>query len=384
MAKPARPALLAVTALAVVALGVALLSQRTPSTTPDAPAAPTASVVPPTLTLRTVADARPAEPVRLIGALKDGDPEHTIVTLQRRSAGRWIDVAQDRRLDEGIFMVLRRFDRASSGATFRAVARHQGETVAVSEAREVTVRPATGMGPELLPDIGPRKLTDCSESEQPCFWIETVDERRWLRFPVTAVNVGKGPLEMLGDRSSTTSADWTATRKTYHANGGVRFKHVKGPTYFYARDEHEHWHIKDFHTYQVIDADGTRVRRSEKEAFCFEDNTTYRDWAQRPAEYPQVPRRAVYTHAASCGEGDPQATTIVHGLSPGWGDTYPTTLPDQGVDITGLRNGVYTVRVEVDTFDFVKEADETNNTATVTVRIRGNRVTPDPGTATGL
>jgi hypothetical protein len=278
---------------------------------------------------------------------------------------------------------MHRFTKTTESA-FRAVAQLDGETVAVSEVRKVTVLPATGKGPERLPDLGARVLTDCPPSEEPCFWIEEVDGKRWLRFPVTAVNVGDGPLEMQGHRSSTSASDWIATRRIYHANGGVHAEPVPGVTFFYARDEHDHWHIKDFHTYQILDQGGTKVRRGEKEAFCFEDNTTYRDWGQRPAEYPQVPQDAVYTHEASCGEGDDLAIDIVHGLSPGWGDTYPTTLPDQGVDITDLPDGVYTVKVLVDTDNFVRESNERNNTATVVVRIKGDQVTPDPRTATGL
>jgi hypothetical protein len=333
------------------------------------------------ITLHPVSEGRPAEPVRLSGEIENADDE-TTVTLQRRSDGQWVNVAHERRLDDGSYAFLHRFTKPTK-SEFRTVVQRQGETVAVSQARKVRVLPATGKGAEVLPDLGARKLTDCPPSEEPCFWIEEVEGKRWLRFPVTAVNVGDGPLEMQGHRSSSAASDWTATRRIYHTNGGVHSEPVRGVTFFYARDGHNHWHIKDFHTYQILD-DGGTVRRGEKEAFCFEDNTTYRDWGQRPAEYPQVPQDAVYTHEASCGEGNDLATDIVHGLSPGWGDTYPTTLPDQGVDITDLPDGAYTVRVRVDTYGYVRESNERNNTATVVVRIKGDRVTPDPSTATGL
>jgi hypothetical protein len=92
----------------------------------------------------------------------------------------------------------------------------------------------------------------------------------------------------------------------------------------------------------------------------------------------------VYEHEASCGEGEPLATSIEHGLSAGWADTYPTTLPDQGIDITGLPDGVYTVRVRVDGQRLIDEADETNNIASVKVTITGDKVTVDASSATGL
>jgi hypothetical protein len=126
------------------------------------------------------------------------------------------------------------------------------------------------------------------------------------------------------------------------------------------------------------------VRRGEKHGFCFEDNTTFRDWSQHPAEHPGVPQRPVYAHESSCGEERPYTTSIVHGLSMGWADTYPTSLPNQNIDITGLADGIYTVRVEVDGQHLVPETDETNNNATVRVQIQGRRVLVDASTATGF
>ena len=206
-----------------------------------------------------------------------------------------------------------------------------------------------GQGGELLPDLGAREAdrlpaaarSPVSGSRKSTDTVAQVPGHRSQRRGRPAGDAG-------AVRSSPSASDWIATRRIYHANGGVHAEPVPGVTFFYARDEHDHWHIKDFHTYQILDHGGT-VRRGEKEAFCFEDNTNYRDWGQRPAEYPRVPQDAVYTHEASCGEGDDLAIDIVHGLSPGWGDTYPTTLPDQGVDITDLPDGVYTVSVLVDT-----------------------------------
>ena len=86
--------------------------------------------------------------------------------------------------------------------------------------------------------------------------------------------------------------------------------------------------MKDFDSYTV---DGAPTAVNEKHGFCFEDNSTTVDTT--PAEDALFMH---YSHAASCGQGQPGATSIRHGLSPGWGDTYPTTLPDQGIDITAI------------------------------------------------
>jgi hypothetical protein len=144
--------------------------------------------------------------------------------------------------------------------------------------------------------------------------------------------------------------------------------------FYYAGDGHTHWHIKDFDSYELLNAAGTVLETGEKHGFCFEDNTSYRDWPGS-AKHPDSPASPVYTYAASCGQGQPAATSIVHGLSIGWSDTYPASLPDQAIDITGRPDGDYTVRVEADWQHFWAEKDETNNFATAKIRIAGNTVT---------
>jgi hypothetical protein len=49
------------------------------------------------------------------------------------------------------------------------------------------------------------------------------------------------------------------------------------------------------------------------------------------------------------------------GLSVGWGDRYPATLPDQYVDVTGLPDGKYRLRATADESDWFKETDDKNN-----------------------
>ena len=82
----------------------------------------------------------------------------------------------------------------------------------------------------------------------------------------------------------------------------------------------------------------------------------------------------MYTPALSCGRNEPNATTILHGLSVGWGDTYPASLPDQAIDITGLPDGNYTVKVTADWQNFWRETNESNQSATALIRITGNSV----------
>ena len=217
-----------------------------------------------------------------------------------------------------------------------------------------------------LPDIGIRTLRG--------FFITYSGSTKLLKFPVVTVNVGNGPLEIHATRSSTTSTDWVAHQIVYNSDGSKTTLPATGAQFYYATDGHNHWHIRDFDLYQLFNSSGTELKEGEKHGFCFFDNTTYRDWVGSPA-HPEVPTSAVYTYTNTCGQGDPNATSIVHGLSVGWGDTYPTTLPDQAIDITGIPDGVYWVKVTADWQNFWKETNENDNSASAQIRITGNTVT---------
>jgi hypothetical protein len=218
---------------------------------------------------------------------------------------------------------------------------------------------------ELLPDTGIRTLRQ--------FTIVNTGGKKLLKFPGVTANVGKGPLEILGKRSSSTSTDWVANQVVYMSDGTKKTLPAAAATFYYAGDGHTHWHIKDFDAYELFDPSGKKLRDGEKHGFCFEDNTSYRNWPGNPS-YPASPLNPVYTHDNVCGVGDPTATSIMHGLSVGWSDTYPSTLPDQAIDITGLPDGVYTVKVTADWQNFWKETNENNNSASAKVQISGDTV----------
>lgn len=217
----------------------------------------------------------------------------------------------------------------------------------------------------MLPDVGIRTLRR--------FSVVTTGGRRLLKFPAVTANIGNGPLEIRASRSSSTSTDWSGRQMVRNSDGSTTALAPSGATFYYAGDGHSHWHIRDFDLYQLFDSAGTSLRVGEKHGFCFEDNTEYRDWVGNP-KHPEVPTSPAYTHEASCGEAHPDAISVVHGLSVGWSDTYPESLPDQGIDITGLPDGTYRVKVTADWQDFWRETNEVNNTATAQVRISGTTV----------
>lgn len=125
--------------------------------------------------------------------------------------------------------------------------------------------------------------------------------RRLLRFDTVVLNGGDGDL-VVGDRSDPNNpyAEW-----------------------FVFAPCHGHYHIRDFSVYELLTADGTLVVAGHKQGFCFEDSFKY-----------DGHRSNGYTCASQ-------------GITSGWGDWYYKQLTGQGIDITGVPEGDYIVRVTV-------------------------------------
>ncbi len=220
-------------------------------------------------------------------------------------------------------------------------------------------------GSALLPDVGVRTLRN--------FTIVNTGGKKLLKFPVVTVNVGDGPLEINSARSSTSSSDWLGRQTVFNTDGSKTVLGATGAQFYWAGDGHTHWHIRDFDLYELYNPGGQQLKQGEKHGYCFEDNTSYRGWPGSSA-HPNSPASPVYTPELSCGRNNPDATTILHGLSVGWADTYPATLPDQAIDITGLPDGNYTVKVTADWQNFWRETNESNQSASAVVKITGNTV----------
>jgi hypothetical protein len=246
-----------------------------------------------------------------------------------------------------------------------------------------------------LPDLRIKDLTRCGAGDMlatggTCFMIDPsapynasfpqLQGHKLLKFGVVTLNVGAGSGEVIADRSATNVNDWKAYQTFYDASGNVLGSMVDPNVQFYfAGDGHNHWHVRDFDEYDLLDASGTTIAHAEKHGYCMQDNTTWDPMQGQPG----VSTQPVYAESTSCGKGLPNALTIVHGLSRGWGDTYPTSLPDQAIDITGLPDGRYTVRVHADAVGAVVESNDGNNTAQVQVDISGDTVTVVPGSSQG-
>jgi len=128
--------------------------------------------------------------------------------------------------------------------------------------------------------------------------------RRLLRFDTVLMNRGDGDL-VVGDRSD--------PNNPY-------------APYFVYHQCHGHYHIRYFSIYELLTLDGRVVVAGTKQGFCFEDSFKYEDGGK--------------SHGYECGD---------QGITSGWGDWYYKQLVGQWIDITGVPEGEYIVRVSLNT-----------------------------------
>lgn len=125
--------------------------------------------------------------------------------------------------------------------------------------------------------------------------------RRLLRFDTVVMNRGDGDL-IVGDR--------TDPKNPY-------------AKYFYFHGCHGHYHISDFSVYELLHLDGvTLAAQGTKQGFCFEDSFKYEGGGK--------------SNGYDCN---------YQGITSGWGDWYYKQLVGQWIDITGVPEGEYIVRV---------------------------------------
>lgn len=203
------------------------------------------------------------------------------------------------------------------------------------------------------PDLRMDKLTDLRISNQ--------GGRRLLRFTAVIVNVGVGPFEASGRRADTSTPAMTTTnQRIYDDAGGYRDVGTPGAEMYFGGDGHNHWHVRNLESYELDRKDnGAKVGTGAKSGFCFWDNTQFNS---NPSAYP--------TKYPGCGRSSDFSVTM--GLSRGWGDKYPSTLPDQYIDITGLTAGNYRLWATADGSNWYMESAEANNSTYCDIQIRHN------------
>jgi hypothetical protein len=224
--------------------------------------------------------------------------------------------------------------------------------------------------PALLPDVVVRPITDVR--------IEKSTGVKLLRFATTVGNRGAGPIELLPnapdadtddcDGDGDPENDRRASQIVYgDTNANDVFdrdvdeevdRRPAGCSVFHV--EHDHWHLEEFATYRLVKPATGRVKAtSEKVSFCLRDSMKF-------ATLDGTPR---FVHYGDCGQDS------VMGLSIGWADLYSSGLAGQELDVRGLPDGRYCLRIRADPADRLAERIEKNNARSTLLRILGSEVT---------
>lgn len=212
--------------------------------------------------------------------------------------------------------------------------------------------PGPPVGKPMIPDLSPAPPLNVRMS--------THDGRWYLAFDSTMVNVGRGAFIL---RARRTQGDtWAVTQYIPYTRRGARPLPLSAKL-VWGGDGHNHWHIARVASTRLVrlDAKGHPVphggRVDSKVGFCFYDLAR---WSKRARTQPFYSRLRCGRH------GD---KVISMGLSPGWADTYPWTLPGQSIDVTGLRDAMYRLWAEVDPRGWFKEANRSNDVTWVDIKL---------------
>ncbi len=211
----------------------------------------------------------------------------------------------------------------------------------------------TYSGADLAPDLIPFAPYDIRYRDE--------DGRILLKFTSTFWNGGNGDLMLLArepevsDTSHSHSHDEGVVDDSHYDTfqlldqaGGTQRVHYVGELFFHT--SHSHYHYDNFGDYNLYPARGINANKSEpmvthKTTFCMRDDLRV------DLSLPGASNRADYQNCGLTGQG----------VSVGWADVYPWTLPDQFVDVTDILPGTYTLTFEVDPLGRFIETNTANN-----------------------
>jgi hypothetical protein len=186
--------------------------------------------------------------------------------------------------------------------------------------------------------------------------------RRVLHMANRIVNVGTGPAELFGERVSRT--EMRARQVITDAGGGRRRVVTGAELYFKSVPTRggSYWKFSNAARFELWSLDATAhraqlVRVGPKHDYCLRDLDRVRFTAD-------VRKHAFF---GGCNQrARKKAVTL--GTSVGWADVYPSTYPDNWIDVTGLR-GCYAVVQRVDPGHGIFEINENNNVSSRIVRL---------------
>jgi hypothetical protein len=233
---------------------------------------------------------------------------------------------------------------------------------------------AIAVGPAAVVRAGqsPAKLPDLAMLPPFDFRIDTTTQpgHRLLRFSTVQVNVGAGRFRILGhasDGHADTNETLSVVQWIKHEDGTWSTRETDAHMTWSFDDDHNHWHLRDFQKFKLMSLDRDPLGNVAKTGFCSFDS------------YPYTSSNAAfYTSERDICQTNSNGRVLM-GTSRGWGDIYRHSIALQWIDITGLPNGDYKVRVSVDppfaTGGLFRESDDSNNRSWTKIHIGTSKVT---------
>lgn len=243
------------------------------------------------------------------------------------------------------------FVPAQIAATTRTVNRVLGVQEG-SSALTSDTEPGIRSAGKLLPDLVPFAPYDIKYSQE--------NGRTLLRFTSTFWNSGQADLHLLArDKNNTFSPGHDDTYDTYQRipiDDGTTMDSFVGELFWH--DSHDHYHYNEFGNYSLSPA---RVSPGTKSGPTLTNKTTFCQRDDTPVDL-SLPNARQQPYYLGCGNAE-------QGVSVGWADVYPSTLPDQYIDVTDLAPGTYSLSFEIDPYGHFVEGDTSNNKSSTIVEL---------------
>ncbi len=216
------------------------------------------------------------------------------------------------------------------------------------QSNTVVGRSSVRLSSDVLPDLVPLAPYELR--------YDTLNGRTILRFTATFWNSGDAALELTANGGSGSTDESVDTfQKIYQKDGTARLAEVGE---FLWHSVHGHYHFANFADYTLFPALASEFKTSnptvtEKTTFCMRDDLAI------DTSLPGAPDAKGYT---ICGKNR-------QGVSVGWADRYPSSLPDQYIDVNDVTPGIYRLSFVVDPSARFTEKNVNNNTSATIVEL---------------
>jgi hypothetical protein len=209
-----------------------------------------------------------------------------------------------------------------------------------------------------------------------CLPEETVEQNahRCLRFSSGFTNLGPGQFQVYGSSPTPVAPNGGPLYQVVYRSNGTSYSRPAGSYVFH--EIHAHYHvlgIAQFQIFRVVEP-GKLVSAGTvlKEGFCLGDLKVFNWYSFAQGEIdPNSPN--------TC-EPSPQPDgtwRFYEGVDPGWEDVYTWQTSGQIVDFGNNPDGYYVLRVTVNPYHYMLEADsvhDTNNVAYTYFKVTGNDI----------